>query len=103
MKMTPGQIRDAYTAVERVKSIDANIEWLGKDAPDRVTHYGEKIRHLFGQNRMGNFTDCELGETVLCAVINRLLEKREQEVAGARDVVDFPHAPCPRQVVQEAD
>lgn len=103
MKLNQNQIRSAHQAVERVKSIDDTISWLGRDAPDKVAEHGKKARDIFGRNRMSHFLDSHLGEVILCAVINALLEKRGQEIATAADVVEFPDPPCPRQTVQPQD
>ena len=103
MKMTAHQIETAKRALDRVKGIDDDIRWLGKDAPDKVGEFGAKMRNFLGQNRMGKFTNDELGEVLIIAVINRLLDKRAETVAEANDLVDFPLPPCPRQATQESE
>lgn len=100
MKLNTHQIESAHRAISKVKSIDKDIEWLGRDAPDKVADHGKSVRTYLGQNRMGHFTDDHLGEVVLCAVINALLDMRTEAISSAGDLVEFPDAPCPRQGVQ---
>lgn len=101
MAFTPEDIRKAAELVQRVKSIDDTIRWLGQDAPDSVKDHGAKVRDIFGRNRMSYFTDSQLGEVVLCAVINALLDRRAASVSGIQETVEFPEPPCPRQRPQE--
>ncbi len=97
-KLQPHDIKAACENIDRVKSIDGYIEYLGQHGPDNVDRYGEKVRHIIGQNIMGQFTDEHLGEVVLCAVVNALLDMRLQCVEDIDGIVDVSDPPCVRQV-----
>lgn len=100
MPLEPHEIKAAHEAVETVKTIDLTIEWLGRNAPEELKKHGEKVRDIFGRNRLSQFTNEHLGEVVLCAVVNALLLSRREYVERANDIVKFPEPPCPVQVAQ---
>lgn len=94
--LTRKQIEEAGTAVDRVDRLDKTIEWIGQDI-DQAAEWGEKIRHVFGQNRLGQLTNEKLGQVVSMSIINALLMERAQHVAEHKAVVEFSDPPCPEQ------
>lgn len=102
-RLTVTQLEEAGQVMARVRQIDAAIEWLGRDAPDKVEGHGKALRLQLGRNRLPIFTDDKLGEIALCAVINAMLDERARLASLVEEVVKLPDPPCPRQVVQEGD
>ena len=102
-KLPPHAIEKAQSNLNYVKLIDESITWLGKDAPDKVAAHGKAVRAQLGTNRLTQFLDDQLGEILLCAVINALLDRRADIVNGPPDFVEYPAPPCPRQTHQLSD
>jgi hypothetical protein len=103
MKLQPHQIEKAHQALERIRTIDTSLEWFVKHSETKPSEYGEKVRNMLGSNLMRDFTNQQLGEVVLCAVMNGLLKKREEIVAGHKDLMDFPDPPCSEQNAKVSD
>lgn len=100
MKLTAETIMKTARALDRVKSIDDDIEALGRGAENKVADLGRAARAALGRTVTGHLSNDRLGEILLCGAINALLDIRADRVAEHGDTVDFPPAPCPRQIVQ---
>ncbi len=101
MQIEPREIKAAASALEAVESIDRSIEWMGHDIEANVESYGEKVRNIFGRNRLSHLDHKDLGQIVLCAIINALLKLRNEKADEHSGLVLFPDQPCPEQFPQD--
>lgn len=97
MPISARTVTAAADAVRHVKSIDDTIQSLRETPPARMAEYGDRVRNVFGCNRLSQFRDMSLGELILCSVINVLLAERRRITREFADIVDFAPPPCPEQ------
>lgn len=97
MKIEIEMLRRASSAADKIKSIDSTIKDMGNVIESNAQHYGERVRNIFGSNRLSQLTDSHLGEVVFCAIVNALLDERAGLVSEFADLVEFPKPPCVRQ------
>ncbi len=97
MPLEPHDIKRAAQAVDAIESIDKIINWMAKDVDGCSDEWGQKVRDIFGRNRLHKFKNSYLGEVTFCAVINALLEERAEIFEDNKDVVELPSPPCPTQ------
>jgi hypothetical protein len=96
--MTPEQIKKAHVAVSTVEEMDRAIVSLGGSLDQCPEKYGHAARHALGTSRVLRFTSERLGQVLLCALINDLLDRRTA-LTRAHPEVCFAAPPCPRQTV----
>lgn len=88
--------------MNKITDIDKAINSLGKTLADdtsKLMGVGDKVKHLIGERHFRETTEV-IGQTVYVAMINMMLEVREQLVVVAstfHDDLDIPEPPCVRQ------
>lgn len=97
-KITPETIKQAASAVDSVKRLDDEIEWIVTSSENEYTLWGDGVRNVIGSNRLSRLSQGRIGDVVYCAIVNALLDERGDLVDQWGEFVEFPAAPCERLV-----
>lgn len=92
-KMTATRVLELNGALNRIRALDETAASIARDIEDTSSHWGEKVRSVFGQNRMSQWTNEFLGQVVATAIINELMVERAEKAADIEDEVDCPPPP----------
>lgn len=96
-KLTRNELQRLDERLRRISSADSTIARIGENLGGKSEAYGEAVRLAIGRNLLSQFTNERLGQIVGCAVINALLEMRNECAEEIEDRVEVPCAPCPVQ------
>jgi uncharacterized protein YcbX len=98
-KLTAARVQQLAAATDRIRSLDETTRWLANDLEDSddTTRWGEKVRDIFGRNRLSQWRNEFLGQAVACAIINELMQQRAEIVQEVGDDVECPPPPMPLQ------
>ncbi len=95
--LSPSEIQKCSRRIDEIKRIDDAIRSIGKQLADDPSEWGERVRDIFGRNRLVQFRHSELGSIAGCAVINALLQRRGELIEDIAEVVEVSDPPCPPQ------
>ena len=98
--LDPQEIKDAAAAVDQVRSIDQTIKSLGDRVEGKADEWGSEVRSVLGRNAVSQFTNEHMGQVVFCAIVNALLQLREDTTEPYGHIVSFPAPPCSEQQPQ---
>ncbi len=95
-KLTPNEIARIHGALRRIEGLDKTALWIAEDIEKNAERWGEKVRDLFGRNRLHQWRSRFLGEVVVTAIINELMCERAELAGDIEDRADVPDQPIAR-------
>ena len=103
MKLTGHDVNRIHGALQRISDLDKAALWIAEDIESRADTWGEKVRDVFGRNRLSQWRNRFLGEVVATAIINELMRERAELEAGIEDHVEAPRQSiiCPQHPDRE--
>ena len=93
MKLSMHQLRSFQSKAESISDHDSTIRSIIDGISHNADGWGEKVRDIFGRNRLSQFRNAELGDIVAHAIAVSLLERRRAMAAEIAGVVDVPSEP----------